>query len=49
MFALNAALSRVFLALCLALGPQNDVRESLAKQSWQTFKRGAVQSFKDPA
>jgi hypothetical protein len=49
MFALNAALPRVFLALCLALGPQNDVRESLAKQSWQTFKRGAVQSFKDPA
>ncbi len=44
MFALNAALPRVFLALCLALGPQNAVRESLAKRSWQTFKR-AVQNF----
>src|ERR1700674_133204 len=45
MFALNAALPRVFLALCLALGPQNAVRESLAKQSRQTFKRGAIQNF----
>jgi hypothetical protein len=45
MFALNAALPRVFLALCLALGPQNAVRDSLTKQSWQTF-RGAVQNFK---
>jgi hypothetical protein len=33
-----------FLSVILALGPQNAVRESLAKQSWQTFKR-AVQNF----
>jgi hypothetical protein len=46
MFASNPALPTFFLALCLAAGPKNPQRDSLAKQLWQTFKRDMVQNFK---
>jgi hypothetical protein len=46
MFAFNPALPTFFLALCLAAGPKNPQRDSLAKQLWQTFKRDMVQNFK---
>jgi hypothetical protein len=43
---LTLALPAFFLALRLAARPKNPVRESRAKQLWQTFKRDVVQNFK---